>query len=77
MTIPRYNCDEYPTKSEEGKLCYFEDHESDRKANKERIAELKQAMQEFCNRMDRGEVSNTHAYSKFKYLLEAKGNEPK
>lgn len=47
----------------------FNDHEAQLKAKDEEIEGLKEAMQEFVNRCEKGEVRSKYTYSKFKELL--------
>ena len=47
----------------------YNDHEEQLKAKDEEIERMKEAMQEFVNRCEKGEVRSKYTYSKFKELL--------
>ena len=47
----------------------FDEHEAQLKAKDEENERLKEAMQEFVSRVEKGEVRSSYTYSKFKELL--------
>ena len=47
----------------------FDEHEAQLKAKNDENDRLKEAMQEFVSRVEKGEVRSSYTYSKFKELL--------